>query len=461
MVNDYFQDITPPSGDDARRIPIKTSKPRLEETEEDSLDSEDAPPEPRGIRSISAPLRSRPSRIDMRDVPFVSAPRARRRSPRWLIWVAAALSVVVLGGLILFAFRITTVTVTPKSHPVVFGQTSEFNAYPADTAASGTLSYTVQTIDLEDSQVVKAQGTTTIPANKASGNITVYNDFSSAPVRLLKNTRFQSPEGLIYRAPEDVIVPGKKGTVPGQLKVTVIADSAGEKYNIGPVTRFTLPGLKSSGAMYMAVYAKSTEAMANGTSAGSGPAIAPSDLTAAIAEVRGRLETKAHDAVQSLSNASSFAFADMAQVSYQDLPRTTETGGSVRIHESAHLAVPVFPAALFARAVGVQVSADAGVSSMKLIPGAGFSAHLTTQSPSLGTTALAFILSGQGVLVWNVDGNALSQALAGRDSTAFQNIVKGFPGIQEAHARIEPFWKNTFPSNPSSIKIKIEEKLPQ
>ena len=41
-------------------------------------------------------------------------------------------------------------------------------------------------------------------------------------------------------------------------------------------------------------------------------------------------------------------------------------------------------------------------------------------------------------------------------------IVEGFAGIEEAHARIEPFWKSSFPEDPSAIKIKVKEpELPR
>jgi hypothetical protein len=150
-------------------------------------------------------------------------------------------------------------------------------------------------------------------------------------------------------------------------------------------------------------------------------------------------------------------FADLAQVTYQDLPNTTEAGGGVRIHEKAHVVVPVFSADAFARAIAQKVSADAEGAPISLIAGQGFTAHMTNASSSaLGSGTLTFTLAGQGELIWKVDTAALAQALAGRDSSAFQTIVNGFPGVQEAHARIEPFWKGTFPSNPSGITIDVQ-----
>jgi len=83
---------------------------------------------------------------------------------------------------------------------------------------------------------------------KASGQITVFNDFNENTQRLIKNTRFETSEGLIYRIQNSVVVPGQTvdssgKTVPGSIVVTVYSDQPGEKYNIG-LTDFTIPGFK-------------------------------------------------------------------------------------------------------------------------------------------------------------------------------------------------------------------------
>lgn len=370
----------------------------------------------------------------------------------WLLWGLALVLVLALGGLALFAFRSTRVSVIPKSHAVLFDDTSTFTAYPSTTAATGTLPYTVQTSDLEDSEVVPSQGTTHAET-KASGSITVYNEFSAASVKLIKNTRFETPTGLIFRVPAEVVIPGKKGATPGSVSITVVADKAGEAYNVGPIARFTLPGLKSSPDMYAKVYAKSTAAMAGGF-IGEEPAVAPGALESALSAVRARLESKARATTE---RGGVVVFPELVQITYQDLPNTTEAGGGVRIHEEAHIVAPAFPADAFAQTVAKAVSADAEGAPIALVPGEGFGARLTNaSSTSIGSSTFNFTLTGRATLVWQVDAAALSQALAGRDSAAFQTIVNGFSGIEEAHARIEPFWKTTFPSNPSDIRIDIE-----
>ena len=382
----------------------------------------------------------------------------RARASRSFLWGGVALALLVLGAIALVALRPTTATVVPRSHAVLFDETARFTAYPAETAVTGTLPFTIETSTFEDSQVVPAKGTERVE-DRAQGSITVYNDYSSASVKLIKNTRFQTPSGLVFRAPAEVIVPGRKGSTPGQISITVFADKPGEQYNIGPVEKFTLPGL-ASGPEYSKVYARSSAPTVGGF-AGERPAATPAALEAAQAEIRGRLQEKALASARVRESAETFAFFDLAHLTFESLPPTTEGKEGVRIHERARMELPLFPVDKFAYVVGESVSASAESGSIVLKTGEGFGARpegavgeFTAGSP------LSFTLRGSALLIWKVDTEELAGALAGRDKAAFQAIVKGFPGIEEAHARIEPFWKSSFPADPAAIKIKVQEPNP-
>jgi hypothetical protein len=467
MAKDYFQDIVPPEEEGhgsrrkgSRRLNVTPPSSSEDENSDDmdvglpihaeSEGSASGPSRGRSIRDI-APSRTRIRLSGEAHDPFTEDPdrRAFLNSRRWGLWVVAVLAVLIVGAFGLFAFRSTTVTVTPRMQAVTFDETSHFTAYPETTAASGTLPYKVISSDLDDSEPVEAQGMQHVET-KASGSITVYNAYSSSPVRLIKDTRFESPDGLIYRTPAAVLIPGMKSGVPGSVSVTVVADQAGDQYNIAPA-RFTVPGLKSSAAMYAGVYAKSSEQLSGGF-IGDQPAVAPATLTATISAVRARLAASALSSAA--SNADYIQFPDLMQITYQDMPSTTEAGGGVRIHEKAHIEMIAFPKDAFTHAVSASVSADAGNAPITLHQGTGFAAHTSLSPESWGSQPLDFVLAGQAQLVWDVDTEALGVALAGRDESAFQTIISSFPGIKEAHARIQPFWKSVFP-NPSKIKITV------
>jgi hypothetical protein len=446
MARHYMQDITPPEDEPVREEPI--DEPRMM-------------PE-RSIRNIE-PSAAR-TRLQRGATPRTHAhPHAReahlppRPKSRWGVWVAAIVSLVILGGAAaLIFFPSTSVAVTPHTQTIPFDAGTSFTAYPEASAAPGTIRYTVISQVFEDSAVVSASGVEHVD-EKATGQVTVYNEYSDKPVRLIKNTRFQAANGLIYRIPASVDVPGKTAAGPGTIQVTLFADQTGDTYNLPPQDKFTLPGLKSTADMYAGVYAKSTTAFTGGFS-GDRPAVAPATLDAARSEVRGRLNEKAQQ-LAATAPEGTLAFPGLTNVAYETLPPTNEPGGGVRIHEKATVVMPVFPKDAFAQAIGMAVSASAEGQSLdiRFNDAISASASSTLAIGEMGKQPLEFRLSGTGQLLWRVDGDALAQALAGKEESAFQTIIQGFPGVEEARARITPFWQHSFPKDAAKVKIEIQD----
>ncbi|MBI2450530.1 MAG: hypothetical protein HYV47_03270 [Candidatus Nealsonbacteria bacterium] len=115
------------------------------------------------------------------------------------------------------------------------------------------------------SQNFSVQGTA-VKEVKAKGVIRVYNNYSTAPQPLLATTRFISNDGKLFRTPQRVVIPGGQyegaKLTPGSIDIEVVADQAGEEYNINPST-FSIPGFAGT-PKYTAFYAKSFEQMAGG-----------------------------------------------------------------------------------------------------------------------------------------------------------------------------------------------------
>jgi hypothetical protein len=469
MARDYFQDITPPNTG-TTQIPVRpvrapempsmlsvpTPTPAAVSMHDEPIAEEHADmayEAPRSIRNVTIPPRSR-ARIDdgamppRGGVPVFDEDEGSGHRRFWM-WFIAGIAVLILAGVSSFFFMSTTVTVQPRMHTVVFDPTIQFTAAPAVDAATGTIPYTIATKDLDDSVLVPA-GPVSHVETRAHGTITIANE-TSAPVRLIKNTRFESATGLVFRIPDSVTVPAKKGTVSGSITTTVTADQPGDTYNIAP-GRFSVPGLKGSADLYTHVYATSASVFVGGFS-GDTASVDPAAASAARAQVRSRLTDAVRTAAKAMTGG--FIIPDLVSVTYTSLPDTTE-GDNVRIHEQAHVVVPVFPADIFAQVVGGLVSADAAHDSVMLSAGDGFTASATPDAlASLGTVPFAFTLKGTGILTWKVDGHALAEALAGKDQSAFQTIVKDFPGIEEAHARVEPFWSSSFPADAGRIFVTV------
>ncbi len=103
---------------------------------------------------------------------------------------------------------------------------------------------------------------------RASGIIKVYNASKRfKPIKLVEKTRFlSSDKGKIFRAVNKIYIPAAKkingNIIPGVANVKVVAQDAGEDYNVKP-SKFSVPGLKGT-ALYYAVWGESTSPMSGG-----------------------------------------------------------------------------------------------------------------------------------------------------------------------------------------------------
>lgn len=95
----------------------------------------------------------------------------------------------------------------------------------------------------------------------AGGEIIIVN-VSEKPWPLVKDTRFQSPEGIIFRLNNRLEVPAATKEGPAKLKAGVTADSVdingiivGDRGNIGP-SRFFLPGLREASRKVLFAYSE-------------------------------------------------------------------------------------------------------------------------------------------------------------------------------------------------------------
>ena len=432
MAKDYFDEITPSPAPTQRSI-------------------RDIPPSPRAA-THRPPAPPRPG------APMPPHRRAHR-SGRLLIWVLAIASLALLGVIGYIMTRGTSIDVVPRSHTIVFDETATYSAYPVDSesAAEGSLRYRLLTKELTDSAPVEATGTETV-REAASGTITVYNNYSAAAVRLITNTRFETPDGLVFRVHKPIVVPGKTSSGPGSIDVTVYADAAGEQYNIGPVVKFTLPALKTSSPdMYTTVYAKSTGAMTGGF-VGTKPKVSQATLDAAQAQMQARLSAQAKDAFG--DDPMVYQFPELMQVSFEAMPATIADDGTTQAHLRARISVPAFERTLFDSYIAIANSAALDSGSASIIDPSTFTiTPISSGEAEYGVTPIDFNLSGKAQFVWNVDTQALASDLAGRNRQAFEAVIKGHTGIESAKAHLSPFWRRTFPADPSDIVVNVQ--IPQ
>jgi hypothetical protein len=410
----------------------------------------DMGPRDRSIRNIPVPATHRRT-PEPREVFADDAPKPRRkRSGSWFWWALFLILILCAGGGYAFStfFAGATVTVYPRTAAV--SPPSTITAAP--NAPAGTLSYQVMSITQSASTSVPATGSKQVSL-EASGPITIYNTYSSASQRLIANTRFEAPDGKIYRIHDSVVVPGgtKKsdGTYDaGTATAVLYADSPGADFNRG-TTKFTIPGFKGD-PRYNNFYAQADKI--TGGFVGNQPAVAQTDLDNAQKQLEQNLQTSAGSALTSEIPDGFIAIPGSFQVTYSDIAQTAQGNNSATLSESITASGSIIRASDLAAAIARTTVQGYGGEAVNFADIKQISLGVGTSSKAVGPIQIT--LAGNPTLVWQFDPGALKQAIVGKKKSDFESIVDTFkPAITKAEAKIRPFWQSTFPTDPAKIII--------
>ena len=366
----------------------------------------------------------------------------------------------IIGGSVVVSLLMggAEVTVYPKHRePNVNAQ---FDAYRV--ALAGQLPYEIMTLEAEGERQVKATGKEDVKL-QAIGKILIYNKHQSTTVRLVTNTRFSSPEGLIFRIKDSVVVPGytkdENGQIqPGVTTAEVFADEVGEQYNLAP-TKFTIPGFAGE-AEFDNIYAESTDTFTGGYN-GMKYIIEDSELKTAEQTLRTELRNSLLERIDTEKPAGFVVFNDAVTFTYVSLPAVEYGDNLATIKEKVIMRIPIFKNDQFASFIAAATIPGYTGEAVRITDSSVFTfsyIDTATSSPEIGPDigtidSIKFKLSGRPQLVWEYDADKLKTNLMNNDKTALTGILGAYPAIEKAEATIRPFWKTTFPIKITEIEI--------
>jgi len=390
-------------------------------------------------------------------------PARRRRSTHIKPWMVITPVVAVALFLLVFvSFTGAQVTVFPKtiSSSVDVELRGSQGNVPVSDDETYDFVFSVTEISTESSRAVPATGEEEV-IQKASGNITIYNEYSEEDQRLVKETRFRSPAGLIYRIPESVLVPGltrdASGNVtPGSVVAEVFADEAGENYNIGGA-RFNVPGFEGL-PQYEGFYAISEAPMTGGFN-GVRKIVSEADRSAAERELRDEIRQSLQSEAQSSSNNDTLVFTDESLTTYQMLNEEMRgdrvviamrgsTQGVIVNHEKIAQAVAQNALSSFDESRDVVRIENISDMEIRVVPG--------NDAAALSTVRLT--ARGNAHFVWVIDTEVVKDALRGISRNDISNIVTSLTGVSRIESKIRPFWKKTFPNNTDDIDVIVDRE---
>lgn len=286
-------------------------------------------------------------------------------------------------------------------------------------------------------------------SEKASGVITIYNKYTTKSQSLIKNTRFEAPNGKIYRINETVSVPGYKtvsGEIkPGTLDVTVYADEPGDGYQNGLVD-FTIPGFKGQ-PQYDTFYARGKTNITGGY-VGTRKVVSEEQLKSAQAAVTEKLKAMLRQNLtdQLPSNLVVINSDDSAFV-FEDFTREDKTDNVVTIKLKGFLPVKVVDKNKLSQKI-----AESSIGGSYVIGSPILVTNLSEMTMKLNENNTLSII-GNAKFVWQLDPKEMKQKIVGKKRNEAINMFSEFTGIDRVEVKISPLWKNSFPENTDRISV--------
>lgn len=431
-------DIRPPGSSERRQRPAGESRPR-----QDIAPRRQPEAQHRGI-SMPDP--------DLATIDIVDGKSSKRK--RIFISVIVVLIIFAAGYFVNMLLGGAEITIYPKQKDSTVQAT--FTAHKEPQA--GELGYELLTLEANSEKQVGATGEEQV-SERATGSIFIYNEFSSTPQRLIKNTRFESPEGLIFRINESVEVPGSTtdndgNVIPGVITAEVFADGTGEQYNIGPA-RFTVPGLKDT-PQFDGIYAESTDSFIGGFE-GKRFIIDEAELQTAKQALHLELRNALLARLEEERPAGFILYDEGVTFAFDSLPSTEYGDDLATIKERARLQVPIFKTEEFASFLAQNMVAgyegEPVVLEDPYTLTFSYPSATTTVSDISPLTEIDFNLKGDTRIVWYFDEEKLRTDLVGLSETALPNVLSGYPAIERAEAVVRPFWRQSFPDDPAEITV--------
>ncbi len=316
--------------------------------------------------------------------------------------------------------------------------------------------------NLEKTVTVHATGTSTAGSYKARGSVTIYNNYSTKPQKLVATTRLLTDDGVLFRLVDSVTVPGthkKDGvTVPGSVVATVIADKPGEASNIGP-SKFSIPGFKGS-PRYKAFWAESKKPMIGGSAeGGTQTVVTKEDLEGAQQKARDEAIAAVKEDVKRDAQKQGKKVLDDA-ITVKVLSSEPQIVEGVAA-SSFDYTVRVVARALAFSETDIMIMATKAlkdkVGNEQFVP----QDVVLTYSPSLADfekQVLELKVRATSRIVPQIDTGAIQRALAGAKRKNVDQILSDFPGIESAELRYNVgFLMGRLPWYKGSITVIVKQ----
>ncbi len=296
---------------------------------------------------------------------------------------------------------------------------------------------------------------------KATGELYIFNEFSSNSQVLVATTRFVSPDGKVFRLDERVTVPGAEvvgGEIfPQKIKVSVTADKAGEEYNIepDPKKKWTIPGFKEAGLTerYNGFYTKPASSMEGGYS-GISKVPTEEDVEKAKKEVEELLKsalksqiTIAHSKdFKTLEGIHRFGIIEM------EIDERVDEEDQFSVFAEGEIKTFVFEEETLKETL-IRKNASPLDFDFHILE-----SEIEYSEPEVNwdENSITFSVKGSFKVEPKVNEDNLRTQLVGQTESMVKPVLFSIPDLEKARISLWPFWVKKVPDNPKKVNIELK-----
>lgn len=374
--------------------------------------------------------------------PKTKSPR-RKGNLGTIFFIIFVVGIVTTISLYTYVFNKATITFIPKKEDVDVNKSFVLSSVKDDP---GAIYFELATTSVSKTKSLPLSENKKVEM-KATGKIMIYNNFDSVPQKLIKNTRFESSNGKIYRINDSVTIPGKKGDKPGSVEATIYADSYGSEYNI-LATDFTIPGFKGS-PRYKGFFARSIGNISGGNS-GDKPLVSASDLNSAKDELALELEKTIKDQMKDVKRDGFYGLYDNIQIAYTDNSQDLKSGNDSTYKVTATGYLVFVDKSKLAKNIASLIR-EYSEEDVKLIYEDTMKFSFKDLTDLTKDKNILTLIEGNPRVVYVADESKIKGLLKGKDRDSFASVMKGISAVEKAEIDFSPFWLSSFPKKESSI----------
>jgi hypothetical protein len=297
-------------------------------------------------------------------------------------------------------------------------------------------------------------------SSKATGSITLFNEFSTKPEKLASGTYISDQDGKTYRLNSTVTIPGykmdKQKKIPGQIDVGVTSFLAGETYN-GIAEKFYINSFKGT-TKYSKVYGKPKTELKGGLQ-GLVYFLTEDDKIKLQHIAESAFKNELFAKVKALLPTGYLLYPGAIKFSYKIEEDVLSDTPEAKIPiEGSLSAVLIKEESMIKNIIRLSLpeTTKEEIPEIEIhgLEDLAFNFN-NDQQISKDMNLFDFQLTGIVEAIWNPNKENLKAKLLGVHKDNVLPVFRENKGITKAMVRIFPPWNKYLPNNPSKININI------